>query len=154
MNDFQAARRVTYRCVYRMAFATKNRKPLIKDSIGSYMEELTKRLAVGYGGELISFSIEEDNIHFLISLPPQCDLSAIVRSIKTQLSKEVRKVPEMNEYIKKYISDMPLWSPSYFVETIGIASDNAMREYIRSEPRNGHKRQYVKKSKYWNQFGV
>lgn len=75
----------------------------------------------------------------------------MVRSLKTQLSKEVRAHPEYSRVVKKYISgDAPLWSPSYFAATTGSVSMDVVKQYIEDQRTDEHKRKYEKRSRYWN----
>lgn len=68
----------------------------------------------GYGGELIEGQTDRDHIYLLISLPLSQDLTTVVRSLKTQLSKEVYVHPVYDRIVKQHLfGDVPLWSPSY-----------------------------------------
>ena len=117
------------------------------------MTATARRLCTGYGGELISAETDTDHIHLLVSLPPSKNLTDIIRSLKTQLSKEVHARPEYDKVIKKYIyGDAPLWSPSYFVATTGSVSMETVKEYIEAQRTDEHRRKYEKRSKYWNSW--
>jgi len=134
-----------------MIFVTKWRKPAISDEVGNFMVETARRLCAGYGGELISGETDKDHIHLLVSLPPQLNLSVIIRSLKTQLSREVHAHPEHNAYVKRFIfGDSPLWSSSYFVATTGSVSLETVKQYIEEQRTDDHRRKYEKKSPYWN----
>lgn len=89
MKEYIRTRHSVYLLTYHMVFVTKWRKPVITDEIGDFMVSTAKRLCDGYGGELISGETDRDHIHLLVSLPPSKNITDIVRSLKTQLSKEV-----------------------------------------------------------------
>lgn len=153
MEDYIRTRHSVYLLTYHMIFVTKWRKPVITDEIGDFMTATARRLCTGYGGELISAETDTDHIHLLVSLPPSKNLTDIIRSLKTQLSKEVHARPEYDKVIKKYIyGDAPLWSPSYFVATTGSVSLEAVKEYIEAQRTDEHRRKYEKRSKYWNSW--
>ena len=136
---------------YHIVFVTKWRKPAISDAVGDFMAQTAKRLCSGYGGELISGETDHDHIHMLISLPPQVNLDVIIRSLKTQLSKEVHAHPEHGPYVKQYLyGDAPLWSDSYFVATTGSVSMETVKQYIEGQRTVEHKRKYEKRSQYWD----
>lgn len=148
--EYNRTRHSVYLLTYHMIFVTKWRKPVISDEIGDFMVSTAKRLCIGYGGELISGETDRDHIHLLVSLPPTCDVSLIVRSLKTQLSKEIHQNEQYNAYISRYLhGDVPLWSPSYFVATTGSVSMDVVKSYIESQRTDEHKRKYVRKSSYW-----
>lgn len=118
---------------------------MITDEIGDFMVETARRLFLGYGGELIEGKTDRDHIHLLVSLPPSKNLTDVVRSLKTQLSKELHTAPEYDRVVKKYMfGDAPLWFPSYFAATTGSVSLDVVKQY------DEHKRKYEKRSRYWN----
>lgn len=151
MKDYTKTRHSVYQLTYHMVFVTKWRKPVITDEIGDFMIETARRLCIGYGVELISGETDRDHIHLLVSLPPSKNLTDIIRSLKTQLSKEVHSNPEYDRVVKKYIfGNATLWSPSYFVATTGSVSMETVKNYIEGQRTDEHKRKYEKRSKYWN----
>ena len=150
MEGYTHSRHSVYRLVYHMVFVTKWRKPAITEEVGGFMVATARRLCAGYGGELISGETDLDHIHLLVSLPPSWCPTDAVRSLKTQLSKEVHADPYYDSIIKKHIfGDAPLWSPSYFVATAGSVSLETVKGYIESQRTDEHKRKYEKRSMYW-----
>ena len=150
MKDYSKGRHSVYLLTYHMVFVTKWRKPAISDEAGDFMVETAARLCRGYGGELVSGETDRDHIHLLISLSPRCDLSVVIRSLKTQLSKEIHAHPVHGEHVRKYLhGDAPLWSDSYFVATTGSVSMDTVKGYIESQRTDDHRRKYEKKSSYW-----
>lgn len=151
MNNYIKTRHSVYMLTYHMIFVTKWRKPVISDEIGDFMVSTARRLCIGYGGELISGETDKDHIHLLVSLPPQSNVGNVIRSLKTQLSKEVHANKQYNDYVKRFIhGDAPLWSASYFVATTGSVSMETVKSYIESQRTDEHKRKYEKRAKYWN----
>lgn len=105
----------------------------------------------GYGGELIEGQTDRNHIYLLISLPLSQDLTTVVRSLKTQLSKEVYAHPVYDRIVKQHLfGDVPLWSPSYFAAPTGSVSLDTVRAYIKDQRSDEHKRKYEKRSRYWN----
>lgn len=152
-KEYIHARHAVYLLTYHFVFVTKWRKPAISDAAGDFMVETARRLCAGYGGELISGETDRDHIHLLVSLPPQASISIIVRSLKTQLSKEVHAHPEHGPYVKQFLhGDAPLWSDSYFVATTGSVSLDTVKKYIEEQRTDAHKRKYEKRSTYWGQW--
>ena len=154
MADYIRTRHSVYLLTYHMIFVTKWRKPAISDAVGDFMVETAKRLCKGYGGELISGETDSDHIHLLVSLPPMSNVGLVVRSLKTQLSKEVHAHPEHGPYVKRFLyGNAPLWSASYFVATTGSVSMETVKAYIEGQRTDEHKRKYDKRSKYWQGKG-
>lgn len=151
MKEYIRTRHAVYLLTYHMIFVTKWRKPVITDGIGDFMVAKAGQLCTGYGGELISGETDKDHIHLLVSLPPSKNLTDVIRSLKTQLSKEIHARPEYDRIVKKYTyGNAPLWSSSYFVATTGSVSMDVVKKYIEEQRTDEHKRKYEKRSKYWN----
>lgn len=153
MQDYIRTRHSVYMLTYHMIFVTKWRKPVISDEIGDFLVSTAKRLCIRYGGELISGETDQDHIHLLISLPPQSNLGSIIRTLKTQLSKEIHAHEIFGPQVQKQIhGDAPFWSASYFVATTGSVSLETVKSYIESQRTDEHKRKYEKRDRYWNKF--
>jgi len=154
MNDYIRTRHSVYMLTYHMIFVTKWRKPAISDDVGDFMVETARRLCDGYGGKLISGETDKDHIHLIVSLPPWSCVGTVVRSLKTQLSKEIHAHPEHGPYVKRFLyGDAPLWSDSYFVARTGSVSMETVKGYIEAQRTNEHQRKYDKKSRYWEGKG-
>lgn len=87
MKDYRRGNHCIHKLAYHMVFVTKFRKPLI------------------------SGETDKNHMHLLVWLPPNCCISDVIRSVKTQLSKDVRVL--FNEDVINYLHDnLPFWSPS------------------------------------------
>ena len=148
--DYIRTKHSVYLLTYHMIFVTKYRKPVITDEIGDFIVSLSRRLCLGYGGELISGETDKDHVHLLISLPPTANVALVARSLKTQISKEIHLKPDYNAYVQKFLKEgTPFWSPSYFVATTGTTSLEKIKAYIEEQRTDEHKRKYEQHSSYW-----
>ena len=78
--------------IYHAVFVIKYRRKVIDAEIMEFMKNHTRYLIEDrFNGKMIKFNGDEDHIHILFELPPSAAPSVIVCSLKTQLSKEVRK---------------------------------------------------------------
>lgn len=154
MDNYIHTRHSIYKLTYHVIFVTKWRKPAISNEVGDFMVETARRLCIGYGGELVSGETDRDHIHLLISLSPNACVGTVIRSLKTQLSKEVHAHPEHGPYVKQFLfGDAPLWSSSYFVASTGSVSMETVKSYIEAQRTDEHKRKYEKRSRYWEGKG-
>lgn len=150
MDKYNRTRHCVFMLTYHMIFVTKWRKPAISEEIGDFLVAHAKRLCTGYGGELISGETDKDHIHLLVSLPPGACVQTVMRSLKTQLSKEVHAHKEYGPYVKQFLyDDAPFWSNSSFVATTGSVSLEVVKSYIEGQRTDEHKQKYEKKSNYW-----
>ncbi len=144
--EYRKSSHAVFLLTYHMVFVTKYRKPVITEEIGDFMKPLAAYLCSGLGGELISAETDCDHIHLLVALPPDVAPVTAVRSLKTQLSKQVRS--EFTEEVTKSIWGSSFWSDSYFLATTGSVSLETVKKYIEGQHTDAHKRKYVKSGKY------
>lgn len=133
-TDGKYSRRAHSVCclTYHAVFVIKYRRKVIDDEIMEFMKNHTKYLIEDrFKGKMLEFNGEEDHIHILFELPPAAAPSVIICSLKTQLSKEVRK--RYIEQIQGKLWKDSFWSDSYFLSTTGGASLESLEEYIRQQ---------------------
>jgi len=132
---------------YHIVFVTKYRKPYITDEIGDFMKEYANYLCERMKCRLISAETDTDHMHLLVSANPGTAPADIVRILKTQIAKALRK--KYSEHIEQYIhGDGHYLSSSYFVATTGTTVKDKVKEYIAAQRTDDHKRKYVKSGKY------
>lgn len=134
---------------YHAVFVIKYRRKVIDSEIMEFMKNHTRYLIEDrFNGKMLEFNGEEDHIHILFELPPSAAPSVIVCSLKTQLSKEVRK--RYMEQIQGKLWKDSFWSDSYFLSTTGGASLETLEEYIKQqgvEKPERLKRKYTKRKR-------
>ena len=134
---------------YHAVFVIKYRRKVIDSEIMEFMKNHTRYLIEDrFNGKMLEFNGEEDHIHILFELPPSAAPSVIVCSLKTQLSKEVRK--RYMEQIQGKLWKDSFWSDSYFLSTTGGASLETLEEYIKQqgeEKPERPKRKYTKRKR-------
>ena len=73
---------------------------------------------------------KDDHIHLLISAPPKLSVTNIVRWLKgISAWKLFRECPELQTSYWKQ-QNRHLWSPSYYVESIGAVNEQAVAKCI------------------------
>ena len=71
---------------------------------------------------------ESDHVHALIEYPPKLSISVMVNSLKGVSSRRYGQAG----YPKPYGKDA-LWSPSYFVSSVGGATLEVLKCYIKDQ---------------------
>jgi len=70
------------------------------------------------GCEMVECSILEDHIHMVMVIPPRYSVSDVVGQMKGMTASQLRKkFPWLG---KVYWKENIVWSPGYFVSTIGV----------------------------------
>ena len=105
---------------YRRAVFTSESLELIEKSF----KEVAKKMNF----QILEFNGESDHIHALIEYPPKLSISQIVNTLKGVSSRRYGQAG----YPKPYGKDA-LWSPSYFVSSVGGAPIETLKQYIRAQ---------------------
>ena len=72
----------------------------------------------------------QDHVHLFVSAIPKISISYIVKMMKGISGRLLLKeFPE----ISKKLWNGELWNPSYYVETIGSVSEEAIKKYIQNQ---------------------
>ena len=73
---------------------------------------------------------DNNHIHILISIPPKLSISEVVRLLKCNTSREIRKKFKFLDKI--YFGSDGIWSEGYFISTVGI-DEAAVKKYIEEQ---------------------
>lgn len=143
MNHYGHA---VYELTYHVIFVTKYRRKVLTPEMRECLKERLTTLLKKFKGTLVEFNGEEDHVHLLVQLPPQCNLSTVINSMKTQSSRTVYQ--RFGEELSKTYSGNLLWTASYFVITTGGANIETLKRYIEEQGTEKHARKYEKTGKY------
>lgn len=127
-NDYIHARTCIYNVHYHIVWCVKYRRKVLTPQI----EESLRNILTDVGNEN-GFSVdacevgEADHVHCFIIAPPKLSITFIVKHLKgTSGIRLFRQYPELRNQLWKG----ELWNGSYFVETVGSASEENVRKYI------------------------
>jgi putative transposase len=107
---------------------TKYRRSVFTQSSLAVVEESFKEVARKMDFQILEFNGEVDHVHALIEYPPKLSVSQIVNSLKGVSSRMYGKAGFKKPYGKE-----ALWSPSYFVSSVGGAPIEVLKKYIQNQ---------------------
>jgi len=114
-----------------MVFVTKYRRDVLAGDVLRRIEVASQGVCADFDVVLKEFNGERDHVHLLIEYPPTVQLSRLVNSLKGVTSRKVRQeFPQL----RAKTSDA-LWSPSYFVGSVGGAPISVLKQYIENQYR-------------------
>ena len=95
------------------------------------MKRTLYEIASKYGFTIAHMEIgKDDHIHLLVSALPELSVTNIMRWLKGISAWQLfRECPELQTSYRKK-QDRHLWSPSYYVESIGTVNEQAVARYI------------------------
>jgi putative transposase len=118
-----------YLCDYHLILSTKYRRKIFNNGLFEYVKRKLMDICEHYPQIYIhEVNHDKDHIHLLISIPPQMSVGSVVRLIKTNTSRGLKKqFPFLQEV---YWGTDGIWSDGYFVSTAGI-NQEVIQKYIR-----------------------
>ncbi|WP_125565889.1 IS200/IS605 family transposase [Companilactobacillus insicii] len=116
---------------FNLLWVTKYRKQIfVNDIRKNDMKNILLKISENYGVEVNNIEVMPDHIHMMISFPPDMTPSSVVKSLKGASARMWFKIhPET----KKQLWGGHLWSPSYFMSTLGNVSKEIVSQYIDSQ---------------------
>lgn len=125
----------TRTCIYdfhfNLVFVTKYRKPIFDtNEKQEELKTLLSSFAKKNGSTIENIEVMPDNVHLVLSFPPKFTPSSIVKSFKGAAAREWFKLhPEDKQKLYKG----HLWSPSFFMQTVGVVSQETVTEYVENQ---------------------
>lgn len=125
----------TRTCIYdfhfNLVFVTKYRKPIFDtNEKQEELKTLLSSFAKKNGSTIENIEVMPDNVHLVLSFPPKFAPSSIVKSFKGAAAREWFKLhPEDKQKLYKG----RLWSPSFFMQTVGVVSQETVTEYVENQ---------------------
>ena len=125
----------TRTCIYdfhfHLVFVTKYRKSIFdtkekQDELKMLLESFAEK----NGSTIESVEVMPDHVYLVLSFPPKFAPSSIVKSFKGAAAREWFKLhPDDKQKLYKG----HLWSPSFFMQTVGVVSRGVVMEYVENQ---------------------
>lgn len=124
-------RTCNYDITYHIVFVTKYRKKIFdNDERKQKLKDILTKLSKGNNSKILELEIVDDHVHMVISIPPKIAVSDVVKSFKGTSAREWFKLyPE--DKLRLYKAH--LWSPSFFVRTVGSISKDIVLTYVENQ---------------------
>ena len=124
-------RTCVYNLNYHIVWGTKYRNKVLTEQIEKDLKSLMYQIAEEKGFTIEHLEIGlDDHVHLLVSASPKLSVTTIVSCLKgTSAFRLFRMHPELKSFYWKK-EDRHLWSPSYYVESIGASNEKAVAKYI------------------------
>lgn len=120
-------RNAVYQTGYHMVWCPKYRRKVLVGKVAARLGELVAEICSTYGFRLVSLDVQTDHVHLFVSLPPSVSVSFAARVLKGITARKL-----LYEFLslKAALRRNALWSPSYYVGTVGNVSAETVRRYI------------------------
>ena len=119
---------------YHVVWCVKYRRKIITPQIEQFLKDLVQEIARDKGFTVHLFEAgEKDHIHCFVSAPPKLSITDIVKYLKGITGRKLFEAfPELRQKLWKG----QLWNHSYYVETVGSVSEDAIRKYIENQSKS------------------
>ena len=131
MGELKHGRTCVFNINYHIVWSTKYRRNVLTSNIENRLKEILINVGKSKGFEIAEIEVgTEDHVHVFVSAIPKISISYIAKMMKGISGRLLLKeFPE----ISKELWNGELWNPSYYVETIGSISEEAIRKYIQDQ---------------------
>ena len=131
MGTLRQGRTCVFNINYHIVWSTKYLKKVLNTTIEKRLKEILLNVAKEKGFDIAEIEVgTQDHIHVFVSAIPKISISYIAKMMKGISGRLLLKeFPE----ISKELWNGELWNPSYYVETIGSVSEEAIRKYIQNQ---------------------
>ena len=118
-----------YRTQYHIVWIPKYRRRILNPGFAEYLRWLLGRLVREMPGvEIVELNIQVDHIHTVMVIPPKYAVAEVMGRIKGRSASVLRKKFKWLE--KVYWKENIVWSPGYFVSTVGV-NEEAILRYVK-----------------------
>jgi putative transposase len=116
-----------YHHQYHIVWIPKYRKRILQGELKKFIEKRLFDIQEHHPDvEIEKYSIQQDHLHLVMSIPPKYSVSTIVGKIKANTSREIRK---HFDWVKKIYWGNEFWSPGFFSSTVGI-DEEVIKRYV------------------------
>ena len=118
-----------YRTEYHIVWIPKYRYRILNPGVREYLERMIPTVIKEIPGcEMVEINIQVDHIHMVMVIPPKYSVSEVIGKIKGVTASRLRK--RFTWLTKRYHRESVVWSPGYFVSTVGVDEDKILK-YVR-----------------------
>ena len=118
-----------YDIKYHIVWITKYRYKVITPEIGKRLKELLIQGCRCRGIIVMQGHIDVNHVHLLLSCPPSLSPAKIVQYLKGRSS---RLLQDEYPQLQKRYWGQHLWGRGYFCATVGVITEEMIKEYIES----------------------
>ena len=127
INRYRVSAHSRYTIFYHLVIVPKYRRKILKGELKKFVEARLFDIQDYHPEvEIEKYSVQEDHVHLVVTIPPKYSVSSIVGKIKANTSREVRL---RFDEIKKIYWRKEFWSPGYFSSTVGI-TEEVIKRYV------------------------
>ena len=129
--DLQRNTHHVFRLMYHFVWIPKYRHKIFDEPYRESLKNIIEKIGYDYNIEIVELEIPVDHIHMVVrseSKQAPSDIMQVIKSLSARLFFKLH--PKIK---RQYFWGGKLWTQSYFVETVGNASEEVIRQYVRNQ---------------------
>jgi putative transposase len=115
---------------YHFVFVTKRRRRVFFGKVEAALKRVLSEVSVGAGYGLELVGVDRDHVHLFVTAPPDASPSEVARRLKGASARRMRAI---FPWLEGRVPGGSLWSPSFFVASVGAISEGAVRRYVAAQ---------------------
>ncbi|WP_079613104.1 IS200/IS605 family transposase [Mycobacteroides abscessus] len=124
---YRSTRGAVFSAKYHVIWCPKYRRDVLRGPIQTRLKQIIAEVVAEFDGVVIEVETMPDHVHLLVEVPPKVAVAQLVKVLKGRSSRLLRQ-----EFA--HLGRMKcLWSPSYFVSTVGGAPLEVVRRYVENQ---------------------
>jgi len=127
MIDIVRNRNCVYQTAYHVVWCPKDRCGILDGGVVDALDGLIDAICGERGWPVVSKKIRADHVHLCVSIPPA---TAVADAVKVLKGTSARRLFAQFPALKEQLRGASLWSPSYYVATVGNVSAENIDRYI------------------------
>jgi putative transposase len=128
--DLQSGSHSVHQLQLHIVWCVKYRRTVLTREVGDRLSALLRELCEKADVELLATENEVDHVHIVVRTKPTHQLSKLINSLKGVTA---RRLFQEFPRLKNRLWGGHLWSPSYFVVTVGGAPLDAIKQYVENQ---------------------
>lgn len=113
---------------YHLIWCPKYRRKVLVDGVDEKLKAVLRDIALEIGCSVETVEVMPDHVHLFLKGSATMPVHLIVKELKARSSRILR---EEFPHLKTRLNT--LWTRSYYCETIGCISEDAVRKYIENQ---------------------
>lgn len=132
IKDAVYTRRYIYNFHYHLIWITKHRhKIFVTNQLNEEMKQILSSIAKDNNIVIEKMEVMSNHVHVLISFPPSKAPASVIKALKGRSAYIfLQRHPEIK---KSQYWDGHLWSPSYYMSTLGDMNKDVIEKYVNDQ---------------------
>jgi putative transposase len=126
---YRSTNEAVYSAKFHVIWCPKYRRRVLEGAVEARLKEIIAEVLVEVGGQVIEVEVVPDHLHLVAEVPPTVPLSLLVNLLKGRSS----RLLGAEFFYWRGARMESLWSPSWFVATVGGAPLEVVRRYVENQ---------------------